>query len=65
MKPAGAAVPGYDELRKLTAAKLAGNTLDAAALVHEVYLKLGGERSFATRRDYISVCQTNTNCLQP
>jgi RNA polymerase sigma factor (TIGR02999 family) len=46
----------YDELRKL-AAKLAaekpGQTLDAAALVHEVFLKLGGDRSFATKNDYL------------
>lgn len=36
----------YDELRKLAAAKLAqekpGQTLQATALVHEAYLKLGG-----------------------
>ena len=35
----------YDELRRLAASKLAGesagHTLDATALVHEVYLKLG------------------------
>ena len=47
----------YDELRKLAAAKLAseqpGQTLDATALVHEAFLKLGGERSFATRSDYL------------
>jgi RNA polymerase sigma factor (TIGR02999 family) len=47
----------YDELRKLAAAKLAsekpGHTLDATALVHEAFLKLGGERSFATRTDYL------------
>jgi len=47
----------YDELRKLAAVKLAseqpGQTLDATALVHEVFLKLGGERSFATRSDYL------------
>jgi len=47
----------YDELRKLAAAKLAseqpGQTLDATALVHEAFLKLGGERSFATRGDYL------------
>jgi RNA polymerase sigma factor (TIGR02999 family) len=42
----------YDELRRLAAAKLAhepdGHTLDATALVHEAYLKLG-EQSFATK----------------
>ena len=47
----------YDELRKLAAAKLAlekpGQTLNATALVHEAFLKLGGERSFATRSDYL------------
>lgn len=47
----------YDELRKLAAAKLAseqpGQTLDATALVHEVFLKLGGERTFAARLDYL------------
>jgi RNA polymerase sigma factor (TIGR02999 family) len=47
----------YDELRKLAAAKLAAerpdHTLDATALVHEAYLKLGGDRSFATRSDYL------------
>src|SRR5262249_17466433 len=47
----------YDELRHLAAAKLAGekpgHTLDATALVHEAFLKLGGERSFATRSDYL------------
>src|SRR4029453_10006888 len=36
----------YDELRKLAAVKLSqerpGQTLQATALVHEVYLKLGG-----------------------
>ena len=47
----------YEELRRLAAAKLAsekpGQTLDATALVHEVFLKLGGDRSFATRGDYL------------
>jgi len=36
----------YDELRRLAAAKLAGepagHSLDATALVHEAYLRLGG-----------------------
>jgi RNA polymerase sigma factor (TIGR02999 family) len=57
MKPAELLPQVYDELRKLAAAKIAGekpgHTLDATALVHEAYLKLGGERSFATRRDYL------------
>lgn len=47
----------YDELRKLAAAKMrqeaGAHTLDATALVHEVFLKLGGERSFATKSDYL------------
>jgi RNA polymerase sigma factor (TIGR02999 family) len=47
----------YDELRKLAAAKLAderaGHTLDATGLVHEAFLKLGGERAFASRSDYL------------
>jgi RNA polymerase sigma factor (TIGR02999 family) len=47
----------YDELRKLAAAKLArekpGHTLDATALVHEAFLKLGGARSFASKADYL------------
>src|SRR5262245_60153071 len=46
----------YDELRRLAAAKLAGepagHTLDATALVHEAYLKLGGEQSFASRSQF-------------
>ena len=41
----------YDELRKLAAAKLAkekpGQTLQAPALVHEVYLRLVGSRQGA------------------
>jgi hypothetical protein len=57
MKPAELLPQVHDELRKLAAAKLAGekpgHTLDATALVHEAYLKLGGERSFATRSDYL------------
>lgn len=47
----------YDELRKLAAAKLIrepdGHTLDATALVHEAYMKLGGEQSFASRSDFL------------
>lgn len=47
----------YDELRKLAAAKMQleanDHTLDATALVHEAFLKLGGERSFATKSDYL------------
>lgn len=47
----------YDELRKLAAAKLIaekpGQTLNATALVHEAFLKLGGDRSFASKGDYL------------
>ena len=47
----------YDELRRLAAAKLAreapGHTLDATALVHEAFVKLGGAGSFATEGDYL------------
>jgi RNA polymerase sigma factor (TIGR02999 family) len=47
----------YDELRRLAAAKLAhepdGHTLDATALVHEAYLKLGVEQSFATKSAFM------------
>jgi RNA polymerase sigma factor (TIGR02999 family) len=47
----------YDELRKLAAARMAqespGHTLEPTALVHEVFLKLGAERSFATKTDYL------------
>src|SRR5262249_36584913 len=47
----------YDELRKLAAGKLAAerprHTPDPTALVHEAFLKLGGERSFATTSDYL------------
>jgi RNA polymerase sigma factor (TIGR02999 family) len=46
----------YDELRRLAAAKLAhepaGHTLDATALVHEAFLRLGGETS-ANRSGYL------------
>jgi RNA polymerase sigma factor (TIGR02999 family) len=46
----------YDELRKLAAAKMANerpdHTLDATALVHEAFLKLGGEQSFASRSHF-------------
>src|SRR4029453_1498176 len=45
----------YDELRKLAAAKLAqenpGQTLQATALVHEAYLRLGGGEPRDSYRD--------------
>jgi RNA polymerase sigma factor (TIGR02999 family) len=56
MNPAELLPQVYDELRKLAAVKMAsekpGQTLNATALVHEAFLKLGGERSFATKSDY-------------
>jgi RNA polymerase sigma factor (TIGR02999 family) len=46
----------YDELRKLAANKLAGeaagHTLDATALVHEAYLRLG-DAAFADRSGFL------------
>ncbi len=46
----------YDELRRLAAVKLAverpGHTLDATALVHEAYLRLGAE-AFADLSDFM------------
>src|SRR4029453_13713198 len=45
----------YEELRKLAAARLAhekpGQTLQATALVHEAYLRLGGGGQGSGRRD--------------
>jgi RNA polymerase sigma factor (TIGR02999 family) len=47
----------YTELRRLAAAKMAnepeGHTLDATALVHEAYLRLGGDRSFESRSHFL------------
>ena len=49
----------YDELRRLAAAQIAkekpGQTLDATALVHEAYLRLVGDQSFADRRHFFRV----------
>lgn len=46
----------YDELRRLAAAKMAAerpdHTLDATALVHEAFLRLGGDQAFASRSDF-------------
>ncbi len=56
MTPAQLLPQVYDELRKLAAAKMAGerdgHTLDATALVNEAWLKLDGD-SFASRTDFI------------
>lgn len=47
----------YGELRRLAAGKLQherdGHTLDATALVHEAWLKLGGERTFSSKSDFL------------
>ncbi len=56
-RPAADLVPAvYDELRRLAAAKLAaerpGHTLDATALVHEAYLRLGQSAAFATKSHF-------------
>jgi RNA polymerase sigma factor (TIGR02999 family) len=48
----------YDELRRLAVQKLAqerpGQTLQATALVHEAYLRLGGDQAFANRRHFFA-----------
>ena len=47
----------YDELRRLAAAKLAGeaagHTLDATALVHEAYLRLAGSHGFESKSQFV------------
>ena len=47
----------YEELRRLAANKLArepaGHSLDATALVHEAYLRLGGGNSFEGRSQFL------------
>jgi RNA polymerase sigma factor (TIGR02999 family) len=47
----------YGELRRLAATKLAhepaGHTLDATALVHEAFLKLGGGQVFASHSAFL------------
>jgi RNA polymerase sigma factor (TIGR02999 family) len=48
----------YDDLRQLAAHQLArekpGQTLDATGLVHEAYLRLVGDRQFASRRHFFA-----------
>jgi RNA polymerase sigma factor (TIGR02999 family) len=48
----------YDELRKLAAARMAGeapgHTLDATALVHEAYLRLVGAQQFDGRSHFFA-----------
>jgi len=47
----------YDELRRVAAHQMAyerpEHTLDATALVHEAYLRLGGDQSFASRSAFL------------
>jgi RNA polymerase sigma factor (TIGR02999 family) len=47
----------YAELRAQAAARLArepaGHTLDSAALVHEAFVRLGGDRSFGTKSGFL------------
>jgi RNA polymerase sigma factor (TIGR02999 family) len=55
MSPAEMLPPVYDELRRVAGAKLRhepdGHTLDATALVHEAFLKLGAE-TFASKSGF-------------
>lgn len=56
-RPAEGLLPAvYDEFRRLAAAKLAGEpaglTLNATALVHEAYLRLGAA-AFASQREFL------------
>jgi len=58
-KAAAALLPVvYDELRRLAAARLAGekpgHTLDATALVHEAYLRLVGDRQYEGRQHFFA-----------
>jgi RNA polymerase sigma factor (TIGR02999 family) len=57
LPPDGSFAAVYDELRRLAAAKLAGepagHTLDATALVHEAYLRLGGATGFETKSRFV------------
>jgi RNA polymerase sigma factor (TIGR02999 family) len=52
----------YDELRRLAERKLgrepAGQTLQATALVHEVYLRLSGDDVFENRKYFFSAAAT-------
>lgn len=47
----------YDELRKLAAAQMArepdGHTLDGTALVHEAFLRLGGDQSLTSKSAFL------------
>ncbi|MBL9193913.1 MAG: RNA polymerase subunit sigma [Opitutaceae bacterium] len=59
----------YEELRRLAAAKMAqqppGHTLQATALVHEAYLRLGGDgdRTWHDRRHYFAAAAEAMRCI--
>jgi RNA polymerase sigma factor (TIGR02999 family) len=57
----------YDELRQLAAAKLAqekpGQTLDATALVHEAYLRLVRNSSFAGKSHFFRAAAEAMRCI--
>jgi DNA-directed RNA polymerase specialized sigma24 family protein len=59
--PAELLPPVYAELRRLAAVRMkgepSGHSLDATALVHEVFLKLGAE-TFASKSDFVRVAAT-------
>lgn len=52
----------YAELRQMAAAQMArekpDHTLDATALVHEAFLRLGGDRSFPSRSAFLRAAAT-------
>lgn len=53
----------YEELRRLAAGQLARerpeHTLDATALVHEAYLRLGGDQSFTSKSHFMRAAATS------
>jgi len=57
MKPAELLPLLYDELRRLAAAKMrheqVDHTLDATALVHEAYMRLGGAQTFSSHEQFL------------
>ncbi|HET6573905.1 MAG TPA: ECF-type sigma factor [Fimbriiglobus sp.] len=57
LPPDGSFAAVYAELRRLAAAKLAGepagHTLDATALVHEAYLRLAGVTGFESKSHFV------------
>ena len=57
----------YDELRRLAASRMAGerpgHSLDPTALVHEAYLRLIGDRSFANRGHFFAAAAEAMRCI--